>query len=175
MIDVFLRSNHRIEDVGAFIAKLDCSRVMVRDGGPTQIWERVAKTWQKSLPGMTLFEDLTAELIEFCPYRYSATDITDYPIDGEAALQFRLSPEDAATWLTLANKRQYVIEDGIGCSVDVPDGEGYRECACCDIAVRDFKDIADPATDLGDRLQKWCERAIAAGADQIVAFISTRK
>lgn len=171
MIDVFLHSNHRIEDIGAFIAGLPCTRVQVRDGGPTQVWERVNGRWKKALPGMTLFEDLTPELIEFCAYRYSVANVTDCPVEGDER-QIRLSPQDAAIWLELVGNRRYVIEDGIGCSVDVPDGDGFRECACCGIGVRDFKDIADPATDLGRRLQEWCEKAVAAGADQVVAFFS---
>lgn len=173
MIDVFLHSNHRIENVEAFIAGLPCSRVMVRDGGPTEVWERVNGMWKKALPGMTLFEDLTSELIEFCAYRYSPANVTDYPIEGDEG-RIRLSAQDAALWLELVGNRRYVIEDGIGCSVDVSDGDGFRECACGGIGVRDFKDIADPATDLGRRLQEWCEKAIAAGADQIVAFFSIK-
>lgn len=173
MIDVFLRTNTRITDIPKALAGFDCSRICVRNGGPTEIWQRTEEGWQKDTPGMTLFEDLTSDYIDLIAYRYERVGyISDLVGDG---MVLHLDDTEAAEWLAAMEPRRYTIEDAIGCSVNVEHAGQSYVCAFPTFAVSDFKNLTDPATVLGRKILDWVNQIIAAGADQVGMSISVNE
>lgn len=170
MIDVFLFANTPITNVQAALAGFDCKRVMVRNGGPTEVWQRTPAGWQQDTPGMTLFDDLKADYIGFVAYRYErAGFISGLVGDG---MVMPLTGDEAAEWLAVMEPHRYAIEDAIGCSVNVETGGKSYVCAAPIFAISDFKEITDPSTALGVKILVWVKQIQDAGADQVGMSIS---
>jgi hypothetical protein len=171
MIDVFINTQAPITDVPAFLAGLGDQRVKLRDGGPTQVWERHAGTWQRDeRPGLTLFEDLCPQRIEFTAYRLDGV-MADLVQDG---MTLGLEDAEAADWFGLAESHRYKIEDGIGCSCNADHKGGVIEMAMAELDPVDFVNIVDPDSDLGRKVADWARDAVAAGANRLTAFISIK-
>lgn len=171
MIDVFLQTNTRIADVRAVLAGFDCQRVLVRNDGPTEVWKRTTAGWEQESPGMTLFEDLTPEYIDLVAYNFKRPgSCSELVGDGMVLV---LSDDEAAEWLATAAPHRYVIEDAIGCTVNVV-GKDFV-CAAPTFAISEFKRITDVETALGRKILAWIGQVQAAGADQVGMSISKKK
>ena len=170
MIDVFLRTNTPIAGIPAALAGFDCERICVRNGGPTEVWQRTPDGWIKDQPGMTLYDDLVPAYIDLSAFRYDRATVTSGVVsDG---LTLRLSDVEASEWLAAMEEHRYAIEDAIGCSVNVDNAGRTIDCAAALFAVSDFKNITDPAIPLGKKLLAWVDRIVARGADQVGIAIS---
>lgn len=172
MIDVFLETNTRIADVRAVLAGFDCHCVKVRNGGPTEVWKRTAAGWEQDTPGMTLFEELTPEYIDLVAYHFKRPgSCSELVGDGMVLV---LSNEEAAEWLATVAPHRYVIEDAIGCSVNVDAGGKTYICAAPTFAISEFKRITDVETALGRKILAWITQVQAAGADQVGMSITIK-
>jgi len=169
VIDVFVRTNTPISDIPKALSGLaDGSRVQVRNGGPTEIWEHTPKGWVKGQPGMTLYEDLSADYVELLGYvtKYGHTK----PIDAPS---LRLASDEAKEWLVSMQRHRYLLEDGIGCSVDADVDGRIVNCAVATFALSEFKQRAiQPGTDLNEKILVWADDMLKAGADSIDVCIA---
>ena len=180
MIDVFLRTNTPIADVKAALSGFDCNCVLVRNGGPTELWERSPDGWKKGAAGMTLYEDLTPTFIGFSGYRYERpgclSDLVKKPgcYDG---MPLDLDSVEAEEWLASMAwpGHRYALEDAIDCSINVEHEGEVIECAAPTFALSDFKNLLDPDTPLGQKLLAWVDQILQAGADQVGAAISVQR
>ncbi|QUE78367.1 hypothetical protein KCX70_23040 (plasmid) [Stutzerimonas stutzeri] len=170
MIDVFIRANTAVADIAKALSGFDCNRVQIRNGGPTEIWQRTAEGWVKDQPGMTLYEDLSANYIELYGY-VTQCGLTE-PINAPS---LRLSGGEAEEWLMSMERHRYLVEDGIGCSVNADVDGRIIKCAVVTFALSEFKQRAiKPGTELNDRILLWADDMLRAGADAIDVCIAKR-
>ncbi|GGM25271.1 hypothetical protein ACFQDN_21825 [Pseudomonas asuensis] len=168
MIDVFIRTNTTITDIAKALSGFDCNRVQVRNGGPTEIWQRTSEGWVVDEPGMTLYEDLSANYIEL--YGYVTKHGLTEPINAPS---LRLSGDEAGEWLASMERRRYLLEDSIGCSVNVAVDGRIVKCAVATFALSEFKQRAiEPGTELNDKILVWAADMLKAGADAIDVCIA---
>lgn len=173
MIDVFLRTNTPITDIPKALSGFDCQRVLVRNGGPTEIWQRTPEGWARDQPGITVYEDLSHDHIELAAYRAGAGGSA--PVEDIPTLL--LEGADASEWLAYMERYRYSLEDAIGCNVDVELQDKTITCAAALFPLSEFKSFhRAPAIpkELARKILDWVEHALAAGADQIDAVIATR-
>lgn len=168
MIDVFIRTNTPIHDVREAFSGFDCNRVCVRNGGPTELWQRTADGWHRDNPGMTLYEDLCAVFIGFDAYLLNG--VISAPVDDGMLLN--LDRGDATEWLASMERHRYALEDAIGCSIGVEHEGRVIECASATFGLSEFKALVESSTPLGKRLLEWVDHALAAGADQVSVSIA---
>lgn len=171
MIDVFVLTNTPIRDIPKALSGLaEGSRVQVRNGGPTEMWLHTPNGWIEEKPGITLYEDLSAEHVELLGYvtKYGHTK----PIDAPS---LRLDSEEAKEWLASIEHCRYLVEDGIGCSVDANVDGRIVNCAVATFALSDFKQrVIKPGTKLNDKILVWADEMLKAGADAIDVLIAKR-
>jgi hypothetical protein len=173
MIDIFVRTNTPIADVQAALSGFNCNRVMVRNGGPTEVWQRIEDGWRKDQPGLYLYEDLVSTYVDFHACRYERSSmLSDLVIDG---MTLHLDSVEAEEWLAAMEKHRYALEDAIGCSVNVEHGAKMIVCAAPLFAVSAFKKFLEPDTTVGRKLLGWVDRILSAGADQVGAAIAIRQ
>ncbi|HGK7311025.1 hypothetical protein [Aeromonas caviae] len=164
MIDVFIQTNTPIDDIANALSGFAAgSRVQVRNGGPTELWVHTPSGWEKEQPGMILYESLSPKHIEFFGY------VTEWgftkPIDARS---LRLTENEAKEWLTSMERRQYLLEDGIGCSINMDVDDHVVTCAVVTIALSEFKQYAiQPGGALNDKILAWAGDMLKAGADAI--------
>lgn len=168
MIDIFIRANTPIADIPKVLSGFDCNRVLVRNGGPTTIWQRTAAGWAMDEPGMTLYEALSADYVSLCAYRADAGG--SVPVDG--VMMLTLDNEEAREWLASMEYHRYALEDAIGCTVRVEHQGGEIVCAAALFALSDFKWMNRASPELAKKILSWTDTALAAGADQIDAAIA---
>lgn len=175
MIDAFLSMNTPLSDIPAALAGFDCHRVMVRDGGQTEIWQKTAEGWQMSEPGMTLFEDLSPEFVEFHAYISAPKSASTRPVEGLSGLT--LSLEEGVQWLSAMERHRYAVEDSIGCGVNVADRGKTLNCAASQLSVTDFKRMIPSEGALAEKLFAFVEQALSHGADEIcmAVLINTQR
>lgn len=172
MIDVFIRVNTPIADIPKALSGFDCKRVLVRNGGPTEVWHQTAdEGWRRDEPGMTLYEDLRPDYIDMAAYLLDGV-VTSPVGDG---MPLRLNCAEAREWLTAMERHRYALEDAIGCRVNVERGGEVIVCAAADIALSEFKSITDMSTPLAHKILAWIDRALASGADQINVCIAVAR
>lgn len=171
MIDVFIKTNTPIDYIPKALSGLaEGSRVQVRNGGPTEVWAHTTKGWVKDQPGMTLYEDLSADHIELWGYvtKWGLTE----PINAPS---LRLTEDEAEEWLASMERRRYLLEDGIGCSVNVDVDGRIVKCSVATFALSEFKQYAiEPGTKLNDKILVWADGMLKAGADAIDVCIAKR-
>lgn len=171
MIDVFLRSNTLIPDIRKALGGLDCNCVLVRNGGPTEIWQRMADGWERdTTPGMTFFEDLLPSYLYFSAFRSEAGGVGNHQVDEVMSLP--LSCDEAREWLASMDPHRYALEDALACTVSVAGVE--NACVVALFSMAEFKSMTRPSTLLAQKILEWVDRALAAGADRICAVISFR-
>lgn len=173
MIDAFLRTNTPITDIPKALSGFDCNCVLVRNDGPTEIWHRTDEGWERSQPGMTLYEDLRPDYIDLCAYRseWAASDLV------EGGMPLVLEHGEAQEWLAAMERNRYALEDAIGCTVAVEHEGQEIICASALFALSEFKSLSKPSTALDKKILAWVDRALAAGADQVgvaIAIASTK-
>lgn len=168
MIDILLHANTPVIDIPKALSGFDCNRALVRNGGPTEIWQRTADGWALDKPGMTLYEDLSAEHISLCAYRAEACG--SVPVEGVTVLT--LDGEEAFEWLTSIERHRYALEDAIGCTVSVEHQDKEIVCASALFSLSEFKSLNRTSTDLGKKIQAWVDSALKASADQVEAAIA---
>ncbi|MCA7889054.1 hypothetical protein LGM58_38395 [Burkholderia contaminans] len=172
MIDVFLRVNTPIPDIPKALAGFDCSRVLVRNGGPTEVWKRTAdRCWMRDQPGMTLYEDLRPDYIDLAAF-LSRGVVTGPVGDGMPLL---LDPMEAREWLAAMEQHRYAFEDAIGCTVGVEHEDKDIVCAAAHFGLSEFKSMMNWSSPLAQRILVWSDRALAAGADEICASVAIAK
>lgn len=170
LIDAFLRTNTKLNDVGKVLHGFDCQRVMVRNAGlPTELWQRTADGWRRDRPQMTLFDDLCPKAVELSAFR-TAPGGAVIEFVGDDPMALRFNEVEAAEWLAAMEPHRYAVEDAIGCTGGIEGCEAL--CAIATFPLADFKSMTVPKTQLGQRVVKWIDRVHAAGADQVGATIS---
>lgn len=171
MIDIFIKTNTPIDDIPKALSGFaDGSRVQVRNGGPTEVWVYTTNGWIKDRPGITLYEDLSADHIELFGYvtKWGLTE----PI---SAPPLRLAEDEAKEWLASMERRQYLLEDGVGCSVNVDVDGRIVTCAVATFALSEFKQhVIQPGTELNNKILIWVDGILKAGADAIDVCIAKR-
>lgn len=171
MIDVFIRTNTAIADIAKALSGFDCNRVQIRNGGPTEIWQRTAEGWVVDEPGMTVYEALSADYVSLAAYRadaYGSVPVEDVP-------PLLLEEHEAKQWLEFMERHRYALEDVIGCTVCVEHQDKEIVCASALFPLSEFKSLhrySAAPTDLASRILGWTDRALADGADQIDAAIA---
>lgn len=168
MIDVFLRTNTPIRDIRKALGGFDCNRVCVRNGGPTEIWQRTAHGWERDVPGMTLFEDFRPDYIGLDAHRREG--VVSRPVGDAKPL--RMDRTEAQDWLAAMEPNRYALEDAIGCTVGVEHEGKAIVCAWAFIPMSEFKSMTMPTTPLAQKILAWADRALKAGADEISATIA---
>lgn len=92
------------------------------------------------------------------------------------APSLRLSGEEAVEWLVSMEHRRYLVEDGIGCSVNADVDGRTVTCAVATFALSEFKQRAiKPGTELNDKILVWADDMLKAGADAIDVCIAKLK
>lgn len=167
MINVFLKANAPIADIPRALSGLDCERVQVRNGGPTEVWMRSADGWRRDAPGMTLFEDLQPGFVYLEAYRLDG--VMSHPVNE--GMPLRLEHTQAREWLAAMERHRYALEDAIGCSIDVLHDGQWVTCASALLPLSEFKSLICTKTPLSTLILAWVDRALAAGADQISVSI----
>ena len=186
MITMWLRSMAPIPHVPTALAGFpDGSRVIVRDGGPTQLWTSGPYGWRREEPGMTLFDDLEPSHVSFDAYYFSRASVTNMMVRDAATL--RLDEPDAAAWLDAMEPHRYTIEDAIGCTIDVdatldghPEAQDsiypdFIECVLASFPTSQMKSMTDPKDPVGARLLAWIDQVAPLGADEISVTIPVRR
>lgn len=170
MIDVFLNTNTPIKDIPRALRGFESSCVMVRNGGPTEIWQEGPSGWAKREPGLTLYDDLSHEHIELVAYTVDFGGcMSDLVGDGMPLL---LTSEEASEWLQHMRRYQYQLEDAIGCSINVKSGP---LCALAAFPLGEFKTMVDENASWGGKVVDWVLKAQRAGADEVGIVISHTK
>ncbi|QTF59099.1 hypothetical protein [Stutzerimonas frequens] len=171
MIDVFIRTNTAIADIAKALSGFDCNRVQIRNGGPTEIWQRTAEGWVADEPGMTLYEALCADYVSLAAYRADACG--SVPLEDVPHLL--LEGGEAKQWLAYMERYRYALEDAIGCTVSVEHQDKEIVCASALFPLSEFKSLhrySAAPTELAKMILSWVDRALAAGADQVDAAIA---
>lgn len=168
MIDVFIEVNTPIADIRQALNGFACNRVLIRNGGPTEVWQRTGNVWAKTRPGMCLFEDLCSKYVGFFAYYGEGCGM----LLVEGFPELILSHDEAREWLSSMRCNHYKIEDAIGSSVGVTVDGREIHCASADIAISEFKSFHYEPTALNRKILDWTRGALSAGADQISAAIS---
>lgn len=172
MIDVFIRTNTPIDDIPKALSGFAAgSTVQVRNGGPTEVWVHTPNGWVKDRPGMTLLECLSSDYIELCGYvnKWAFSE----PVDAKS---LRLTEDEAKQWLASMERHRYLLEDGIGCSVNIEVDNHTLTCAVATFALSEFKQhVTKPGTELNDKILAWADDMLKAGADAIDVCISWNK
>lgn len=169
MINILVSTNTPIDDIPKALSGFAVeSRVQVRNGGATEVWVHTPKGWVKDQAGITLYEDLSAEYIEFFGY-VNQWGVSE-PIDAQS---LRLTNSEAKQWLTSMERHQYSLEDAIGCSVNVCVDDHTVMCASATFSLTEFKQhIIRPGTELNDKILVWSNAMLKAGADAIEVCIA---
>lgn len=166
MIDVFVKVNTPMKDVPAMLDGMDASCVMVRNGGPTEVWEKQGGEWQSREPGMTRYDALASDIVELVAYDVTfGGGFSELVGDG---MGLRLSKDEADAFITDMKKYHYRVEDAIGCSVNV-DG---RSCALACFPLGEFKTMVDLKAPWGSPVADWINHVKKAGADEVGIVIS---
>lgn len=140
---------------------------MVRNGGPTEVWERGPNGWAKRTPGLTLYEHLSHEHVQLIAYTVDFGGcMSDLVGDG---MSMMLTREEAAEWLQHMKRYQYQLEDAIGCSINVESG---RLCALASFPLGEFKTMVDKNASWGGKVADWVLQCQKAGADEVGIAIS---
>jgi hypothetical protein len=175
LIDVFLRTNTRIEDIPAVLSGFTCQRILVRNGGPSQLWQKSGDTWEQTEPGMALYEDLTTEHISFYPYVLDRKNNSSMTIEGDInELSIILTETESKDWLDSMLSHRYLLEDQIDSTVNAIVNKKTIACGTASFSVIDFKNTLNLETELGHRLLDWVNRMIPLGTDQVVICISLK-
>lgn len=167
MIDVFLKTNTPIGvgDIATALSGFDAKCVQVRNGGPTEIWERGEKGWARQSDFFG-FNVLCPELIELVAYTVAfGGGFSDLVGDG---MVLRLTDEEALAFLAHMERYKYQLEDAIGCSVNV----SGRSCASANLPLSEFKTMVDKNAVWGPKVVDWVTQAQKAGADEVGLVIS---
>lgn len=176
LIDVFLKTNARIEDIPAALSGFTCQRILVRNGGPSQLWQRNGDAWQQTEPGMTLYEQLTSEYISFYAYTLDRANNSSTLVDGDInIISVLLSAPESEAWLESMLKHRYLLEDRIDSTVNAIVNKKTIVCGTASFSILDFKNTLDIESKLGHRLLEWVNRIVPLGADQVVICISLKK
>jgi hypothetical protein len=172
MIDVFIKTNSPIKDVQTSLSGFAVGTlVQVRNGGATELWNCTPAGGEKVDQGMSIFEKLLPEHIEFFGYVnfYGYTE----PVN---AVSLKLTQNESKEWLTSMERHRYLIEDGIGCSVDMKINDRTVTCAVATFALSTFKQhVISPGTELNNKILAWAGEMLKAGADAIEVCIPLSK
>lgn len=166
MIDAFLRTNTPIQDIPSALSGFDSHCVQVRNGGPTEVWERGPNGWARRKPGLTIFDNLCHEHMELIAYTVAFGGGFSETVGNGMPLPF--TDEEAAALLAHMERYQYQLEDSIGCSIDVHG----RTCALACFSLCEFKTMVDKDACWGSKVVDWVIRAQKAGADEVGLVIS---
>ena len=167
MIDIFLKTNTPILDIASALSGFDSQCVLVRNGGPTEVWERGENGWIQT--GYIGFNVLCPDHIELVAYTVSFDGGSSELVGDGLVLQ--LTDEEAVAFLAYMERFQYQLEDAIGCSIDV----SGRSCALACFPLGEFKTMVDRNAIWGPKVVDWVIQAQKAGADEVGLVISNAK
>ena len=169
MIDAFLKTNTPILDIASALSGFDSQRVLVRNGGPTEVWERGENGWTLGQPGFTGFNVLCPDHIELVAYTAAFGGGSSELVGDGLALS--LTYDEAVAFLAYMERFQYQLEDAIGCSINV----SGRSCALACFPLGEFKTMVDRTAIWGPKVMDWVIQAQKAGADEVGLVISNAK
>lgn len=169
MIDVFLKTNTPIVDVASALSGFDSQRVLVRNGGPTEVWERSENGWAMGKLGFTGFNVLCPDYIELVAYTVAFGGGYSEPVGDGMGLP--LNDDEAVAFLAYMERFQYQLEDAIGCSINV----SGRSCALACIPLGEFKTMVDKTAVWGPKVMAWVIEVQKSGADEVGLVISNSK
>lgn len=169
MIDVFLKTNTPILDMVSALSGFDSQCVQVRNGGPTEVWERGEKGWAQCQQAYMGFNMLCHEHIELIAYTVAFGGGSSELVNDGMVLPF--TDKEAVAFLAYMEQFQYQLEDAIGCSISV----SGRSCALASFPLSEFKVMVDKTAIWGPKVVDWVIQAQKAGADEVGLVISNTK